>query len=416
MKLSKSVGILTFGSGLSQFIGLIGIVVLSRLYSPEEFGIYAVQLGIASIIGAVSSFRYELTILRPKEHKNVATALSASILLSAASNTVFMFILLVGINLDYLLPHWMLVPLMAFSVSIISIASFEQNRNQKYFRLSGVQVLKSVLFVSTSVSLGLFWKFENALMISMTLASALPAMILLFGITRIISKVKLSRKKQFIRSLVWIRKNREFAYFSSPAVFVSNLAGQSPIFLLAHFFGDSAAGMFSMIQRLIISPVSLVSGAVNRVYMQKVSYLMARKKTISEFTRNLISKFILPAILIAIVMLVIFHYGTVAKLFGEEWQGIDELALIMIPVFITSFIAKSVAGFAVIGKNKVGLIYQVCLLIVLSSSIVLAKAIDSSLSSAFICLSIAFVSCYSIQAMLILRLSRKIDENLEGTI
>lgn len=416
MKISKSIGILSLGSGLSQLISLIGIIFLSRLFSPAEFGIYAVQLGVALIIGAISSLRYEMTILQPSNAKAVLTAISTSILLSMVMNILFLTVVLVSLALGYLGYHWLLIPIVSFCSSIISIASFEQNRNQKYFKLSAFQILKSTLFVSIAILCGVFIKFEYALLVSMTLASVIPALILFTDLSRKITTLGNAPQEQYRRNLVWIRKNRDFAYFSSPAVFVGSLSGQAPIFLLAYLFGEGAAGIFSMIHRLILSPVALVSGAVNRVYMQKVSSLIASKKAISNFTKKLISKFIFPSFVIAIGMYFIFENELVTRVFGEEWRGIDQLALLMIPVFLTSFIAKSIAGFAVIGKNKIGLIYQVCLLLVVSSSIVLAKSIDSSLTTAFVCLSIAFVSCYSVQAMVILRLSRKIDENLERTI
>ena len=64
MSLIKGAGVLSVASAISGAIMPMGVIVQNRLYSPEECGIYAVILGLITIQGLASSFRYEMTIYR----------------------------------------------------------------------------------------------------------------------------------------------------------------------------------------------------------------------------------------------------------------------------------------------------------------------------------------------------------------
>ena len=65
----NNVFILSSGTALAQLIPVMIAPILSRIYSPEEFGRLALYLAIIQILGSLSTGRYELAILLPKEEK-----------------------------------------------------------------------------------------------------------------------------------------------------------------------------------------------------------------------------------------------------------------------------------------------------------------------------------------------------------
>ena len=63
----KNVFTLLSGATVAQIITLISIPILTRIYTPEDFGYIAIYLSIANIVAAFSTGRYELAIMLPKK-------------------------------------------------------------------------------------------------------------------------------------------------------------------------------------------------------------------------------------------------------------------------------------------------------------------------------------------------------------
>lgn len=57
------------GAG-SQAITFLALPLLSRLYSPDSFGIWALIQSAALMFGSLATCRYELAVLLPKENEN----------------------------------------------------------------------------------------------------------------------------------------------------------------------------------------------------------------------------------------------------------------------------------------------------------------------------------------------------------
>ena len=64
---SKSLITLLSGTTIAQAISLLISPVLSRLYTPHEFGVVGTFLSIVAAITLISSFRYEIAIVLPKK-------------------------------------------------------------------------------------------------------------------------------------------------------------------------------------------------------------------------------------------------------------------------------------------------------------------------------------------------------------
>ena len=68
--INKNIFILFTGSTLAQLIPIAIAPILTRLYSPEEFGLLAIFISLAAIFSPIASLRYELSILLPKSNSD----------------------------------------------------------------------------------------------------------------------------------------------------------------------------------------------------------------------------------------------------------------------------------------------------------------------------------------------------------
>ena len=85
---SQNVLTLMTGSTLSQAISIAVSPILTRLYKPEDFGLYAIFVAIITIIGTIASGRYELAIILPKKEEDAINIFGLGILI-----TIFMTVL-----------------------------------------------------------------------------------------------------------------------------------------------------------------------------------------------------------------------------------------------------------------------------------------------------------------------------------
>ena len=407
MNMFKGISILSLGNIISQIISFAGIVLLTRLYDPSKFGTFAIVFGIVSILGNLSSFRYEMTILLPKQNNIYQLSIKLAFIISFLMNILYLAIISLLIILKYIEIYWLILPIVVFSNSLINIAKFMQNKNQDYYRIAGVRIAITLLFTICALLFSKINFFENGLIFAMIISYLLPAFYLLFAEFK---NSNLFKDLFRIRRLIfWLFKNKKFLFYTTPAVLVSSLTSQVPIFLLSFFSGPSAAGFYSMIQRIIMAPVALISSAINNVYMQKVSSKISNKEKIFPFTKSLIIKIFFPSIILTFLMTITFYFKILEKLFGKEWIGIDILAIAMTPVFLFSFISTAISSFSILKKNEIGLIYQIIVLVAVSLTISISCNLLDEKFLIFLSISSTLSLCFILQIISILKITRGLD-------
>jgi O-antigen/teichoic acid export membrane protein len=69
---ARGVAIMTAGTALGQGLVVVLAPLLTRLYTPTDFGVLAVYGSVVSLVAVVASLRYELAIALPGRDKAVA--------------------------------------------------------------------------------------------------------------------------------------------------------------------------------------------------------------------------------------------------------------------------------------------------------------------------------------------------------
>ena len=64
----KNIALLLSGNIIGQLISILASILLTRLYSPNDFAVLAYFLTITGIISVIAGGRYELAIMLPKEN------------------------------------------------------------------------------------------------------------------------------------------------------------------------------------------------------------------------------------------------------------------------------------------------------------------------------------------------------------
>jgi len=115
------------GVAFGQMLVVLVSPVLSRLYTPEQFGAYALVVAIAALVTVVSTGRLELAVPVARSNRDARDALLLG-LLYLLVGTVFATVVVVGgtvLGQEIVLigPELLLVPVFAFFGGLFELAS-----------------------------------------------------------------------------------------------------------------------------------------------------------------------------------------------------------------------------------------------------------------------------------------------------
>ena len=92
---SRNVLILMTGTTIAQAIPIAISPILARIYTPEDFGVFALFIAIISILGIIISARYDFAIILPKKDKDALHLLILSVLINFVLCLIFLIIVII---------------------------------------------------------------------------------------------------------------------------------------------------------------------------------------------------------------------------------------------------------------------------------------------------------------------------------
>lgn len=87
---ARDVATLSLGTLVAQAITIAVTPLLTRLYSPSDFGLLAVFLAVVSVGATLVTLRYETSILVPKENTESANLVLLSLILTGGLSVVLL--------------------------------------------------------------------------------------------------------------------------------------------------------------------------------------------------------------------------------------------------------------------------------------------------------------------------------------
>jgi O-antigen/teichoic acid export membrane protein len=75
---SRNVLTLMTGTTIAQAIPIAISPILTRIYTPEDFGVFALYMSVVSIVSVVATGRYELAIMLPKKDEDAINIVTLS--------------------------------------------------------------------------------------------------------------------------------------------------------------------------------------------------------------------------------------------------------------------------------------------------------------------------------------------------
>ena len=387
---SKNVITLVTGTAISQAIPIAISPILTRIYTPDDFGILALYLSISSVLAVVATGRYEFAITLPKEDKDALQILWLSCIISF----VFSLLTLVAVvmfnsELTELLGNeeissWLyFVPATIFITGIYQSFNYWFNRKKKYAKLSKAKVTQSLTTGTLNLSIG-FLKKGGAfgLVFGNIVGQFLSAVYFIVQFFRRHPRAKMNAKKT--QMLAQAKRYQDFPKYDVMAAFFNVSSNQATHIFFNMFFGAVTSGYFYLGQKIFNIPITLVAASVQDVFkMDVVTVHNAQGNTRSIYMATF--KKLLFLAVVPTILLYFFSIDIIVFVFGENWRIAGEFVRILTPVFFMRFISFPLSYmFYVREKQKFNIIGQFLLLSAIITSFYFGRNYDATTTVQFL--------------------------------
>lgn len=358
--------VLMTGATGAQVIGLLLMPIVTRLYSPGNFGLMTTFGTIVLTVSVVSCGCYEQAIALPRDERS-AWAVTIIALFNCLMVSIIT-LLIIFLGYDYISKHifnriefsWLwCLPIAVFLSGFRLISNYWVIRKKKFKELSFSKIAEVLGNSGIKTLSGLTFGDMAGGLISGILGRSLFPSIFLFPVIKWISKIsdyKIPPRK-FLLSIAKLYRN--FLYYSTFSQLLVNISRGIPIFFLAVAFKNDIVGAFGLADNALRLPVGVIGQSVREVYLQKAADQRASRQKLShrylKMTYGLLAVAIMPFGLL-------FFYGPEIFLlvFGPEWETAGKFAQVLSPMLLTMCVnPPSTVVFTVLQKQRIYLFLMV---------------------------------------------------------
>ncbi|MEX0986647.1 MAG: oligosaccharide flippase family protein [Bacteroidales bacterium] len=340
----RNVATLMTGSTIAQLIALAIYPVLTKIYTPDEHGLFSLYMGIIAITGIISTGRYQLAILMPAEDKKAVNLAALGLLLSIGVGLILLVVVvflreqIAGMFKVPGIEKWLwFVPLSTMLIGFFQVSIYWHNRHKHFRRTAVGNLSQSIVNSGVKLSTSGVVPAGGGLILGAIAGQIAGAGYFLFSWLR---KFRLhftgiSRAGMKEVAVIYYR----FPGFNLPNNLVNSISNSMPVFLIGAYFGAAELGLYSLGFTMIFRPMNLVTNSMEQVFSQRVIKKYTERISIRKDVITLIKRSfqigIIPFMLAGIFGPLIFR-----TIFGAEWEVSGRYMQLLIPWFFTAFIAN----------------------------------------------------------------------------
>jgi len=362
------------GTASGQAVLLCSAPVLTRLYTPDDFGILAVYTAVLATLSIVAALRFELGIPVAGDDETAANvlvlgalALLGTVMCTAAGVMVWKAFSR-GSAWEGLLSQALWLPLGIGAAGVYQILSHWAIRAQEFAVLGRTKLFQAVGAVVVQVGLGFTGAGAVGLVagdvVGRFSGSGRLGLRLWRRDSRHLRRISLSSLK------AGMRRFGRFALYSTGSALTNSIGLQVPPILFGLLYGSQVAGWYGLAYRIVGIPVFLVGGAVAQVYLGHAARYhhedsVRLRILFKSCIRRLFLLGLLPAAITAAVGPAAF-----AMVFGEDWLEAGLYARALAVFFLAQLVVSPVSQtLTILGRQDLQFWWDVGRLLLVVGSI-----------------------------------------------
>ena len=352
---SKNVVTLATGTTIAQAIPIAISPILTRIYTPEDFGVFALYLSITAILSSIVNGKYEMAIMLPKTDLEALTIVKLSLYISCTISVLFFLIFLFSKHQISLwlnepnIENWLLlIPISIFIAGLYNALNYYNTRNRLYSQVSKSQVSKSLGLSVGQISLG-FMNLAHGGLVLGNLVSRLFGNLILFEALK--PKLNVIKNIGFDNCRAVAKRFKKFPLFSMPSVLLNSVTLNSTNFFIAAIFSSKFLGFYALSNKILGLPSLVIGGSIGQVYYQEACMIRNERRSILPLFLATLLKLVFISVPIFVIL-----YFTVSPVFelvfGKDWVMAGTMAQIVIPLVAFRFVSSTLSSTMVILERQ----------------------------------------------------------------
>ncbi len=323
------------GGAVAQAVPLLLGPLLTRLYTPQEFGVYHLFAAVAANIAVVACARYEfaLPLETDDERAGALRALCRWLLIGVTALAAIGGVAW-AVATGATWPLWL--PVSVFLLGALSLATLDATRSQRFRALAAARIAQHGGGSTAQALAGTAHAGVTGLIVAPLVAAAATLAVLRWrwrGGWRL--------PWQRLRSVA--AAHRQFPLLNTPHAFAGALQDTAAVALIAAWQGPAAAGFWGLTLRYLKAPATLVGGAVSQALYPKLARdgSVPTAESRAAVLRVMATLGGIAAVLV--LLLGAFAPWAFALAFGPDWREAGELARALAAYIGLHFVAAPLA-------------------------------------------------------------------------
>jgi O-antigen/teichoic acid export membrane protein len=333
------------GTTIAQAIPLAISPILARIYTPEDFGVYALFVAIVGLMSVMAAFRYEQAILLPKFDKNAINVFMLGVglvFMVFFASELFIFIFykeIVSIINNEQIGIWLyFAPVTAMFIAIFNLLVSYSNRTKNYHNIAQATVIKSLVLATGQIAIGFLRIGPTGLIFGQVIAQFF-ANIKLFK--NIVQDKKLISSVSRLKMYSLAKRYRNFPKYNTPHALLGAISESMPVYILTLYFSSELVGYYAFSLMVVLAPLMILSVSISKVYNQKIVEIKSSGDAYL-FSFNLIVN-LMKKVLLPYVLFVLYAPEVFVFVFGSNWQESSVIVQILSPWLLLVFIVGTLS-------------------------------------------------------------------------
>lgn len=361
------------GSIIGQLILFLSIPFLTRMFSKETFGIYALFSSAIVLLKPLISLNYELAIILPKRDKDAINVFVFNILIVSVFS-IFLFLILFIfhhkivslLNIQRLAYFIYFIPLSVFLVASISAFDNWNIRSNTYKNVSIGVISKSTTLSTSQLITGLS-SFKFIGLIPGLIIGQFINFLLITKLT-IKNVSTLTKYISFKRMVFLTSKYKDIPIFNTISTFINTLSNELPVLLITRFFGLGLAGVYGLALKVSKTPPGIIGQSISKVFYREANLVYNSNQNLYSFVKKTYKTLLISALFIFLPLYLMSYYLDV--IFGHKWNDVGIQVRILLPWLFLVYLNSPVSSLIdILNKQKTIVLFNIALLIVRFSSL-----------------------------------------------
>jgi O-antigen/teichoic acid export membrane protein len=409
----QNIAVVASGNITAKLIGILAAPVITRLYTPEDYGVFSIFLSVIGIAGSLATLRYAVTIPIAKDERLADNILKLCFLITISLSlfwvvgiALFGELITDNFSAEQLQPYLWFLPIVFFTKGIYEALNNWAVRIKNFKLITRTKISQGISSAGVKIGLGALGITPLGLFIGQVAQEAA-------GIGSLSLKL-IKLKPTFLKELNWAElkyaanRYKKFPLVQSWSQLLLALGAQLPVLLIGAFYGVEVVGVFGLAQGMINMPMNLIGQSVAQVYYAEISkYGKDNPEKIYKLSISIIKKLFWVG-LIPVGIIMAFGPWIFKLVFGPEWIDAGVYSRFLSILILTRFISSPIANiFNVYEKQSLQLTLNIIRVVLVFAAFYASNLFKLSALNSIGVYSILMTVYYAFLTIIILRVVKK---------